>query len=56
VYQEKIVTRFMYTNTGAPKTKAGPTPIALPPRVDLADFRPVNEIKIIVSQGGNDEK
>ncbi|HEU0176168.1 MAG TPA: hypothetical protein VFV58_18035 [Blastocatellia bacterium] len=56
VFQEKIVTRVVYKNTGAPKTQERPTPISIPPRIDLADFRPVNEIKIIVSHGGNDAK
>ncbi|MGH9834542.1 MAG: hypothetical protein ACREBD_24165 [Blastocatellia bacterium] len=56
VVQEKIVTRVVYKQTGAQKAKEGPAPIAPPPRIDLADFRPVNEIKIIVSHGGNDEK
>jgi hypothetical protein len=56
VVQEKIVTRVVYKKTGAPIVKEGPAPISPPPRTDLADFRPVSEIKIIVSHGGNDEK
>jgi len=56
VIQEKIVTRVVYKNTSAQKAKEGPTPISIPPRIDLADFRPVSEIKIIVSHGGNDAK
>lgn len=56
VFQEKIVTRVVYKKTVAQKDKEGPAPSSLPPRIDLADFRPVSEIKIIVSQGGNDEK
>src|SRR5262245_2675182 len=53
VFQEKIVTRVVYKKTDAPKAKEGPAPVSPPPRIDLANFRPVNEIKIIVSQGGN---
>jgi hypothetical protein len=56
VYQEKIVTRVVYKQTGAQNANKGSAPISTPPRIDLADFRPVNEIKIIVSHGGNDEK
>jgi hypothetical protein len=56
VVKERIVTRVVYKNTGARKAKEGPAPISTPPRIDLADFRPVNELKIIVSHGGNDEK
>jgi len=56
VVQQKIVTRVVYKNIGAPKAKETPAPSSLPPRIDLADFRPVSDIKIIVSHGGNDEK
>jgi hypothetical protein len=56
VYQERIVTRVVSKETDAQKPKKGLAPISPPPRIDLAEFRPVNEIKIIVSQGGNDEK
>ena len=56
VIQEKIVTRFVYKQTGAKKAREAPAPISLPSRIDLADFRPVNEIKPIVIHGGNDEK
>jgi len=56
VPQVKIVTHVVYKNTGAQKGKEPPAPISPPPRIDLADFRPVNVFKIIVSQGGNDEK
>jgi hypothetical protein len=56
VIQEKIVTRVVYKNTGAQKARETPAPISIPPRIDLADFRPVSKIKIIVSHGGNDEK
>jgi hypothetical protein len=56
VVKERIVTHVVYKNTGARKAKEGPAPISTPPRIDLADFRPVSEIKIIVSPGGNDEK
>jgi hypothetical protein len=56
VVQEKIVTRLVYKKTRAQKAKESAAPISPSPRIDLADFRPVNEIKIIVSPGGNDEK
>ena len=56
VVQERIVTRVVYKKTDAPKAKESPAPVSPPPRIDLADFRPVSEIKIIVSHGGNDEK
>jgi hypothetical protein len=56
VVQERIVTRIVYKKIEAPKAKEGPAPISPPPRIDLANFRPVNEIKVIVSHGGNDEK
>jgi hypothetical protein len=56
VVKERIVTRIVYKNTGARKAKEGPAPISTPSRIDLAGFRPVNELKIIVSHGGNDEK
>jgi hypothetical protein len=56
VIREKVVTRVVYKNTGAPKAQEPPAPVSIPPRIDLAEFRPVNEFKIIVSRGGNDEK
>jgi hypothetical protein len=56
VIQEKIVTRFVYKQTGAKKAKEGPAPISPPTRIDLAHFRPVGEIKLIVIPGGNNEK
>jgi hypothetical protein len=56
VVKEKIVTRVVYKKTGAQKPKEGPAPISPPPRIDLANFRPINDIKIIVIHGGNDEK
>ena len=56
VFKEKIVTRVVYKKTDAQKANKGPAPISLPPRIDLADFRPVGEIKPIVIPGGNDEK
>jgi hypothetical protein len=56
VTQEKIVTRVVYKNTGAQKTNERPAPVSVPPRIDLADFLPVNDIKPIVIHGGNDEK
>jgi hypothetical protein len=56
VFKEKIVTRVVYKNTGAQKAQERSAPVSIPPRIDLADFRPVSEFKIIVSHGGNDEK
>jgi hypothetical protein len=56
VVQKEIVTRVVYKKIGEQKDKGDPTPISSPPRIDLADFRPVSVFKIIVSQGGNDEK
>jgi len=56
VVQEKIVTRVVYKKPDAQQDKKGPAPISTPPRIDLADFRPVGEIKPIVIPGGNDEK
>jgi len=50
------VTRVVYKNTGAQKATEGPTPSSLRPRIDLANFQPVSEIKPIVIHGGNDEK
>jgi hypothetical protein len=56
VVQERIVTHVVYKKTDAPKAKEGPAPVSPPPRIDLADFRPVSEIKPIVIHGGNDAK
>src|SRR5262249_23551274 len=56
VVREKIVTRVVYKKIGPLKAKESPAPISPPHRIDLADFRPVSEIKIIVSHGGTDEK
>jgi hypothetical protein len=56
VVQERIVTRVVYKQIGAKKAEKGPAPSSLPPRIDLADFRPVGEIKLIVIPGGNHEK
>jgi hypothetical protein len=56
VVQQRIVTRVVYKKTGAQEAQKSPAPIYTPPRIDLADFRPVSEIKIIVSPGGNDGK
>jgi hypothetical protein len=56
VVQKKIVTRVVYKQTGAQIAQGRHAPSSPPPRIDLTDFRPVNEIKIIVSHGGNDEK
>ena len=56
VVQERIVTRIVYKKSDTQKAKEGPAPSPLPPRIDLANFRPVNELKIIVSHGGNDEE
>jgi hypothetical protein len=51
VIQQKIVTRVVYK-----KAKEGPAPIVIPPRIDLANFLPVDDIKLIVIHGGNNEK
>lgn len=56
VIRTKIMTRVVYKQTGAQKNKVSPQPTPLPPRIDLANFRPVGEIKLIVIPGGNDEK
>src|SRR5262245_1336915 len=56
VIQEIKVTHVVYKNKDAPKAKEGSAPISPPHRIDLADFRPVSEIKPIVIHGGNDEK
>src|SRR5262249_34205982 len=56
VVQKRIVTRVVYKKIEAQKANVSPTPSPLIPRSDLADFRPVSEIKIIVSHRGNDEK
>src|SRR5262245_41028908 len=56
VVQEKIMTRVVYKKTEAQKAKVSPPPPPLIPRIELANFRPVSEIKIIVSHGGTDEK
>jgi len=56
VVQERFVTRVVYKKPDTKKAKESPAPSSLPPRIDLADFRPVNEIKPIVIHGGNDEK
>ncbi|HKQ76645.1 MAG TPA: hypothetical protein VJ810_23320 [Blastocatellia bacterium] len=56
VIQEIKVTRVVYKNTDARKAKERPASTSLPPRIDLAGFRPVGEIKLIVIPGGNDEK
>jgi hypothetical protein len=56
VVQEKIVTRVVYKTTGAQNAKKGLAPISPPPRIDLANFLPINDIKPIVIRGGNDEK
>ena len=54
--QEIKVTHVVYKNKDAPKAKEDPAPTSPPHRIDLADFRPVSEIKPIVIHGGNDEK
>ncbi len=54
--QEKIVTRSVYKTAAPQKIKKNPATISIPPRSELANFRPVSEIKPIVIQGGNDEK
>jgi len=56
VVKERIVTRVVYMKPDTQKAKEGPAPISPPPRIDLADFRPVSEIKPIVIHGGNDAK
>jgi hypothetical protein len=56
VVQEKIVTRVVYKNTGARKTKEGLAPISPATRSNLAKFRPVSKLEIIVTPGGNDEE
>ena len=56
VVQEKIVTRVVYKQIGAQNAPKGPAPSSLPSRIDLANFRPVSEIKPIVSHGGNNEE
>jgi hypothetical protein len=57
VIQEKIVTRVMYKKSGAPKANEEPALITPTHGINLANFRPVNEIKpIVIVQGGNDEK
>src|SRR5262245_2266637 len=56
VVHQRIVTRVVYKEADAPKVNKGLAPISPPPRIDLADFRPVNEIKPIVIHGGNDAK
>jgi hypothetical protein len=56
VIQEKIVTRIVYKNTGAQKNKEGLAPISPATRSNLANFRPVSKLEIIVTPGGNDEK
>jgi hypothetical protein len=56
VVQERIVTRVVYKKPDTPKAKESPAPSSPPPRIDLANFRPVGEIKLIVIPGGNDEK
>jgi hypothetical protein len=56
VVQKEIVTRVVYKETDAQEAKKGPAPIPTPPRIDLANFHPVGEIKLIVIPGGNDEK
>jgi hypothetical protein len=56
VVKEKIVTRVVYKKTDSQIAKEVPAPISTLPRIDLADFRPIGEIKPIVIPGGNDEK
>jgi len=52
VVQEKIVTRVVYRKTGTQKSKENLTLNHPSSPGDLANFRPVNEIKIVVSHGG----
>jgi hypothetical protein len=56
VVKEKIVTRVVYRKTDEQKAKESPAPNSPTPRIDLANFRPINDIKLIVIHGGNDEK
>jgi hypothetical protein len=56
VVQKEIVTRVVYKETDAQRPKKGPASISPPPRIDLADFRPVSQIKPTIIHGGNDEK
>jgi hypothetical protein len=49
---EKIVTRVVYKKTREQKTGKSPAPASANIPGDLANFRPVNEIKIIVSPEG----
>jgi hypothetical protein len=56
VIREKIVTRIVYKNRIRQKAKEGPAPISTTPRSNLANFRPVSKLEIIVTPGGNDEK
>jgi len=49
---EKIVTRVVYKKAGEQKTRKSPAPATANIPADLANFRPVNEIKIIVSSEG----
>jgi hypothetical protein len=56
VVKEKIVTRVVYKNRGARKTKEGLAPISPATLSNLAKFRPVSKLEIIVTPGGNDEK
>jgi len=51
---EKIVTRVVYKNAVEQKTRKSPAPATANIPADLANFRPVKEIKIIVSQGGEE--
>lgn len=56
VFREKIVTRVVYKNTSRQKAKEGSPPISTTPHSNLANFRPVSKLEIIVTPGGNDEK
>ena len=49
---EKIVTRVIYKKAVEQKTRKNPAPATAKIPADLANFRPVNEIKIIVSSEG----
>jgi hypothetical protein len=56
VVQEKLVTRVIYKKTGAQKANERSAPVSVLPRIDLANFLPINDIKPIVIHGGKNEK
>jgi hypothetical protein len=54
VIREKIVTRVVYKKTQ--NAREGPAPVSPAIRSNLANFRPVSKLEIIITPGGNDEK